>query len=45
MKSELMAMLMKLQSYVMDNDGIEEDVMLTIDAKITQIMDKLSGDK
>lgn len=45
MKAELMVMLMKLQSYVMDNDGIDEDVMLTIDAKITQIMDKLSEDK
>lgn len=45
MKPELMAMLMKLQSYVMDNDGIDEDVMFSIDAKITKIMDKLSEDK
>lgn len=45
MKVELMIMLMKLQSYVMDNDGIDEDVMLAIDAKIIRIMDKLSEDK
>lgn len=44
MKAELMAMLIKLQSYVMDNDGIDEDVMFAIDAKITRIMNKLSED-
>ena len=40
-EAKLLAMLMKLQSYVMDNDGIDEDVMLVIDSKITEIMDKL----
>jgi nucleoid DNA-binding protein len=40
-KAELLAMLMKLQSYVIDNGGIDEDVAHVIDNKIEKIKEKL----
>ena len=45
MKSELVTMLINLQTYVMDNDEIDEDVMFVIVSKINQIKDKLLEDK
>lgn len=43
--AKLMAMLIKLQSHVIDNDGIEDDVQHELDDKISEIMDKLAEGK
>lgn len=41
MNQEVLVALMKLQSYVTSNDGIDEDVALAISKKIERIKRKL----